>query len=82
MLRIDTIAKLEDFFHQKKMITLDAIGREPSEATIDIYIRGFLRQIMERVQDMAPELRTSGYGHAPPRYDYNREASYTGQPSY
>ena len=49
MLRIDTINSLEDYFHSKKMITLDAIGREASETTIDLYIRGFLRQIMERV---------------------------------
>ena len=62
MLRIDAINSLEDYFHSKKMITLDAIGREASETTIDLYIRGFLRQIMERVQEMAPELRTPGMG--------------------
>lgn len=49
MLRVDTINVLEDFFHSKKMITLDAIGREASDATIDLYVRGFLRQIMERI---------------------------------
>lgn len=49
MLRIDAINGLEDYFHSKKMVTLDAIGREASETTIDLYIRGFLRQIMERV---------------------------------
>ena len=49
MLRIDTISVLEEYFYTKKKITLDAVGREASEATIDIYIRGFLRQIMERV---------------------------------
>ena len=64
MLRIDTINSLEDYFHSKKMITLDAIGREASETTIDLYIRGFLRQIMERVQELAPELRTPGIGLA------------------
>ena len=57
MLRIDTINALEDFFHAKKMITLDVIGREASDGTVDLYIRGFLRQIMEKVQDLAPELR-------------------------
>ena len=57
MLRIDTISVLEEFFYSKKKITLDAIGREASEATIDIYIRGFLRQLMERIQEMAPEMR-------------------------
>ena len=62
MLRIDTINSLEDYFHSKKMITLDAIGREASETTIDLYIRGFLRQIMERVQEMAPELRNPQIG--------------------
>ena len=60
MLRIDTINSLEEYFHSKKMITMDAIGREASETTIDLYIRGFLRQIMERVQELAPELRTPG----------------------
>lgn len=43
MLRIEAINSLEDFFHAKKMITLDAVGREASDATIDLYIRGFLR---------------------------------------
>ena len=62
MLRIDTINSLEEYFHSKKMITLDAVGREASETTIDLYIRGFLRQIMERVQELAPELRTPGMG--------------------
>lgn len=62
LLRIDTIHGLEDFFHQKKMVTMEAIGREASETTIDIYIRGFLRQLMEKVQEMAPELRTPGLG--------------------
>ena len=62
MLRIDTINGLEEYFHSKKMITLDAVGREASETTIDLYIRGFLRQIMERVQELAPELRTPGMG--------------------
>ena len=57
MLRTDTITVLEDYFHAKKMITMDAIGREASEATIDLYIRGFLRQLLERIQDIAPELR-------------------------
>ena len=49
MLRKDAITALEEFFHSKKMVTLDAIGREASETTIDLYIRGFLRQIMEKV---------------------------------
>ena len=69
MLRIETIGILEDFFHAKKMVTLDAIGREASYETVDLYIRGFLRQLMEKVQDLAPELRTQpnpgpGYLHA------------------
>ena len=49
MLRIETIGILEDFFHAKKMVTLDAIGREASYETVDLYIRGFLRQLMEKV---------------------------------
>ena len=57
MLRIDTIHQFEDFFHTKKMVTLDAIGREPSEATTDIYIRGFFRQLNERMQEVCPELK-------------------------
>ena len=57
MLRIDTLNVIEEYFYTKKKITLDAIGREASEATIDIYIRGFLRQLMERIQEMAPEMR-------------------------
>lgn len=68
MLRIDTINSLEDFFHSKKMVTLDAIGREASDATVDIYIRGFLRQLMERIQDFSPELRTTP-GIVQPRFD-------------
>ena len=59
MLRIDTISVLEEFLHAKKMVTLDAIGREASEGTVDLYIRGFLRQVLERIQDLAPELRTT-----------------------
>jgi hypothetical protein len=43
MLRINTIHEVEDFFHKKKCLTLDAIGRESSEAVVDIYIRGFFR---------------------------------------
>ena len=42
LLRRDTISKLEDFFHERKVVTLDAIGREASQATIDLYIRAFL----------------------------------------
>ena len=49
MLRTDTINMLEDFFHSKKMVTMDAIGREASDATVDLYIRGFLRQLLERI---------------------------------
>ena len=65
MLRIDTIGGLEDFFHSKKMVTLDAIGREASIETVDLYIRGFLRQLMERIHDLAPELKT----HTPGGYN-------------
>ena len=69
MLRIDAINVLEDFFHTKKMITLDAIGRDASDATVDLYIRGFLRSIMERIQDMAPEFKqlstTPAYAQQP-----------------
>ena len=50
MLRVDTISALEDFFKSKKNVTLDAIGREASSATIDIYVRGFLRQVLERIE--------------------------------
>ena len=57
MLRVDTISALEDFFKSKKNVTLDAIGREASSATIDIYVRGFLRQVLERIEYMCPELR-------------------------
>ena len=49
MLRIDTISFLEDFLHTKKKVTLDAIGREASDVTVDLYIRGFLRQVLERI---------------------------------
>ena len=57
MLRVDTISALDEFFKSKKNVTLDAIGREASSATIDIYVRGFLRQVLERITDMCPELR-------------------------
>ena len=83
MLRVDTINVLEDFFHSKKMITLDAIGREASDATIDLYVRGFLRQIMERIQDLCPEMRapmtTSGPGYhmQPPKYENSYRATPT-----
>ena len=49
MLRINTIYELEEFFHTKKRLTFDAIGRESSDAVADIYIKGFLRQIIERI---------------------------------
>jgi len=48
--------EIEDFFHSKKRSTLDAIGREPSEAVVDIYIKGFLRQVHERLMQICPEL--------------------------
>jgi len=56
MLRINTIHEVEDFFHKKKCLTLDAIGRESSEAVVDIYIRGFFRQIIERLMLICPDL--------------------------
>ena len=37
-------------------MTLDAIGREPSEAVIDIYIRGFLRLIVEKIAHTCPDV--------------------------
>ena len=49
MLRLETIQILEEFFHQKKMVTLDVIGREASYETVDLYIRGFLRQLLEKI---------------------------------
>jgi len=49
------------------MVTMEAIGREASEGTVDLYIRGFLRQLNERIVDMCPELRsTPGGGYASP----------------
>ena len=48
MLRIETIGILEDFFHAKKMVTLDAIGREASYETVDLYIRGCLSPVREK----------------------------------
>ena len=80
MLRIDAINILEDFFHQKKMITLDAIGREASDQTVDLYIRGFLRQVYERIQDLAPEFKTLQSGPSPyaaPSYNRNIRATPT-----
>ena len=38
-------------------MTLDNIGREPSEAVIDIYIRGFLQQMLEKITQMCPEMQ-------------------------
>ena len=49
MLRVDTINALEDFMQSKKRATLDAIGNEASEETVNIFVRGFLRQILERI---------------------------------
>ena len=49
MLRVDTINALEDFLQLKKRATLEAIGNQASEATVDIFVRGFLRQILERI---------------------------------
>jgi hypothetical protein len=43
MLRINTVHDLEDFFQMKKRLTMDAIGRGPSDSVVDIYIKGFLR---------------------------------------
>ena len=57
MLRVDTINALEDFMQSKKRATLDAIGNEASEETVNIFVRGFLRQILERIQDLCPDLR-------------------------
>ena len=42
-LRIEHITELEDFVHNKKRITLDAIGREASPEVVEIYIKGFFR---------------------------------------
>ncbi len=72
MLRVDTISALEDFFKAKKINTLDAIGREASSATIDIYVRGFLRQVLERITDMCPELRQITVTEQQNRGGFNR----------
>ena len=66
MLHLQSIRELEDYFHERKRITLDAIGREPSEAVTDIYVKGFLRQILEKITYMCPEIG-SGYIAAEPR---------------
>ena len=60
MLHLHSIRELEDYFHERKRITLDAIGREPSDAVTDIYVKGFLRQILEKISFMCPEIG-SGY---------------------
>ena len=65
MLHLHSIRELEDYFHERKRITLDAIGREPSDAVTDIYVKGFLRQILEKITYMCPEI-TSGYIGGPP----------------
>jgi len=57
MLRVDAIDALEDFLHKKKRATLDALGREASEQTVDIFVRGFLRQVLERIEDLCPDLK-------------------------
>ena len=75
MLRIEAINQLEDFFHAKKLITLEAIGRDPSHATTDIYIRGFMRQLMERLWDICPELRSSSGAYQLPYEGYSRRHS-------
>ena len=79
MLHLHTIRDLEDYFHERKRITLDAIGRDPSDAVADIYIKGFLRSIMEKISYMCPEV-TSGYmaGQDPranPNYRLNSRQS-------
>ena len=48
-LRVDTINALERFLQDKKRATLEAIGNEASEETVNIFVRGFLRQILERI---------------------------------
>ena len=57
MLRVDSINALERFLQEKKRATLEAIGNEASEETVNIFVRGFLRQILERIQDLCPDLR-------------------------
>ena len=57
LMRIDTINALEEFMQGKKRATLEAIGNEASEETVNIFVRGFLRQILERIQDLCPDLR-------------------------
>ena len=56
MLHLHSIRDLEDYFHERKRITLDAIGRDPSDAVADIYIKGFLRSILEKIGNMCPEI--------------------------
>ena len=79
MLRVETINALEDFLHLKKRATLDAIGREASEQTVDIFVRGFLRQVLERIHDLCPDLRPNVIVKTaagdPVRYDSNRMQS-------
>ena len=60
MLHLHTIRELEDYVHERKRITLDAIGKDPSDAVADIYIKGFLRSIVEKIGNMCPEI-TGGY---------------------
>ena len=57
LLRVDTINALERFLQEKKRATLDAIGTEASDETVNIFVRGFLRQILERIQDLCPDQR-------------------------
>ena len=59
MLHLHSIRELEDYFHERKRITLDAIGRDPSDAVADIYIKGFLRSILEKIGNMCPEVSSS-----------------------
>jgi len=69
MLRIDAISELEEFFHSKKRMTLETIGREPTDAVTDIYIRGFMVQMHEKIAQIMPELRTRGQ-NSPPSNPY------------
>jgi hypothetical protein len=76
MLRIQALYEFEEYFHKQKRLTLDAIGRDSSDQVVDMYIRGFFKQMSDKVGQISqdnPDKYTGtygvpGYGPSPYRY--------------
>ena len=56
LLSSNHIHAFEDFFLEKKRKTMDLVGDETSEQVCDMYIRGFLQSLYEKIAAICPDI--------------------------